>query len=217
MHSHFSFDSLSHPEKIVQQAIKTGLDGIAITDHNVFRIDWTALQRKYPDLIIIPGTEIGTEGVGDILCYFITEEIQTKDPKEVIDQVHKQGGLAVLAHPYHHGRTSDNYPDSIIKQLDAIEVANAHNTIKNKMAAQLAVQFNKPATGGSDAHIISEIGNGQTILDLTKDEARNFDLLKKAIKNSMQAQCKAAPMYSFYFSQMIKYMRRFKLLKQIGT
>ena len=214
MHSYFSFDSLNNPEMIVKQAIKAGLDGIAITDHNVFRIDLPELQKKYPDLIIIPGTEIGTKGVGDILCYFITEEIQTKDPEEVIDQVHKEGGLAVLAHPYHHGRTIENYPSEILNKLDAIEIANAHNTMNNAKAKNLAAQFNKSVTGGSDAHVISEIGNGFTVLDLSKDDAKNQNILKEAIKNSTQAQCIHAPIYSFYFSQMIKYLRRFKFLKQ---
>jgi len=214
MHSYFSFDSLNHPEKIVKTAIKEGLDGIAITDHNVFRIDWDKLQSEYPDLIIIPSTEIGTKGVGDILCYFIQSEITSKDPFEVVAQVHEQGGLAVLAHPFHHGRSIDAYPEDLLELLDGIEIGNAHNIENNPQAELLAEKYSKPFTGGSDAHILSEIGNGYTLLDLTKEEANDESKLKDALLQGKVAQCSTPPYYSFWFSQSIKYCRRFKLLKQ---
>lgn len=214
IHSYYSFDSLSHPEKIAKVAIKKGLNGIAITDHNVFCVDWTALREKYPDLIIIQGSEIGTKGVGDILCYFIESEISSKDPFEVVKQVHEQGGLAVLAHPFHHGRTINSYPAELIEQLDAIETANAHNCVNNKMAEELADRFSKPYTGGSDAHIVSEVGNGYTLLNLNKKDARNEEILKSAILKSYTPECSSASFYSFYFSQMVKYLRKYRLLKQ---
>lgn len=213
MHSYFSFDSLNKPEKIAEKAIKAGLDGIAITDHNVFRIDWPLLQSKFTELIIIPGTEMGTKGVGDILCYFIESEITSKDPYEVVKQVHEQGGIAVLAHPFHHGRTIESYPDKLVELLDAIETANAHNIVNTELAKELADRFSKPCTGGSDAHIISEISNGYTLVNLSKEEARDNEKLKKAILQCYTPQCSSAPVYSFYVSQMIKYCKKFKILK----
>lgn len=214
MHSHFSYDSLSVPEKIVEKAIERGIDGIAITDHNVFRIDWSALQDKYPELIIIPGTEIGTKGVGDILCYFIKEAITSKDPEEVVSQVHSQGGIAVLAHPFHHGRTIEAYPDHILEKLDAIETSNAHNVCNNKRAKEMAQHLGKSQTGGSDAHVLSEIGLGYTLVDSSKTDAGNETKLKLAILKSPETHCSCAPAFSFYFSQSIKYLKRFKVLKQ---
>jgi len=214
MHSYYSFDSLNDPQEIARRALKNGLDGISITDHNVFCIDFQSLQEKYPDLIIIPGTEVGTEAVGDILCYFIKSEITTKDALEVVHQVHEQGGITVLAHPFHHGRTSWVYPDELLKVLDAIETANAHNTANFKQAQELAKRLGKPQTGGSDAHLVSEIGNGITYVNLSKKEAMDKESLKKAILNNCTTKCLAAPFYSFYFSQGVKFLRKIKLINQ---
>ena len=216
IHSHYSFDSLTKPQTIAEQAIKKGLDGIAITDHNVFKIDWGKLQSKYPELIIIRGTEIGTSGVGDILCYFITNAITSKDPFEVIKQTHEQGGFTVLAHPFHHNRIRESYPDKLMKLLDAVETGNSHNIINQKQAIKLANDYSKPCTGGSDAHFPNEIGNGLTLIDISHDEALNIKNLKKALLKGIVQKCTSTPIgvkSSFYLSQAIKYARRFKMLK----
>jgi len=217
IHSHYSFDSMNKPDEIVKTAIKKGLAGIAITDHNVFRIDWENLQNKYPDLIIIPGMEIGTRGVGDILCYFIKDEITTKDPFKVIEQVHEQGGIAVLAHPFHHGRTETEYPDKLMELLDGVEIGNAHNSPNFIKSLELAEKFSIPTTGGSDAHLLSEIGNGGVELEMTRENARNEKRLKQAILNGIVSECETSRFllsYSFTISQSVKYARKIHLLDQ---
>lgn len=214
MHSWYSYDSLNDPKKIAKAARHAGLDGIAITDHNVFRVDWTDLQSSFPDLIIVPGMEIGTKGVGDILCYFIKEEIKSKIPADVIKEVKNQGGISVLAHPYHHGRSLEDYPDELIERLDAIETNNAHNTKNDDAAAELAARFSKPRTAGSDAHFLSEIGCGITFLGISRSEAKNEQTLKKAFLNPIEVRSTPTPAYSFHISQTIKYLKRFKILPQ---
>lgn len=217
IHSYYSFDSLAKPRAIAQQALKKGLDGISITDHNAFKIDWGELKSEFPELIIIPGTEIGTKGVGDILCYFIHKEIRSKDPFEVIKQTHDQGGIAVLAHPFHHNRTLESYPEKLMELLDAVEVGNSHNIGNNELTIELANQYSKPGTGGSDAHFTYEIGNGSTLIDISRNEALNEKNLKKALLKSSAGECKSTPFgvkSSFYLSQSIKYAKRFNILKQ---
>ncbi len=71
MHSYFSFDSLNHPEKIVQHAIKAGLDGIAITDHNSMancKVYEKFAERN--DIKFIYGVEIQSAEEIHILSFF---------------------------------------------------------------------------------------------------------------------------------------------------
>lgn len=213
IHSWFSFDCMNDPERIAFAIKKKKLDGFAITDHNVFRVDFQRLKNCFHDLIIIPGMEIGTE-IGDILVYFIEKEITTKNVTSVIQQAHEQGGIAVLAHPYH--RKTVEYPDEILLQIDGIETANPHNVPeKSQKARALALQYNKSAFCGSDAHFLYEIGSGYTSVDIDKKEAQEYNSLKKALFAPTQTECfpyNSLP--SFIVSQSIKYARRFGLLKQ---
>ena len=217
IHSHYSFDSLTKPPAIAEQALKKGLDGIAITDHNVFKINWQKLKSEHPELIIIPGIEVGTTGVGDILCYFIKKEITSKDPFEVIKQTHEQGGIAVLAHPFHHNRTLESYSDELMELLDAVETGNSHNVVNYEKSIALASRYSKPCTGGSDAHFANEIGNGLTLVDISNDEAHSEEKLKKALLKGTVEKCTSTTIgvkFSFCLSQAIKYAKRLKMLKQ---
>jgi len=205
VHSWHSFDSLSSPEAIAETAREKGLDGFSITDHNVFRVDYAPLMQKYPDLVMIPGMEIGTE-LGDILLYFIKDEIRTRKAEEAIDLAHEQGGIAILAHPYH--RKHYDYPEAVLKKLDGIETRNSHNVENSKIADELGRKCGKCITGGSDAHFLFEIGNGFTLVDLDKSNAFDMQKLKEAFLKNASPDCVKGPSWTFLGSQMIKYAKR---------
>ena len=40
IHTKYSYDSLMEPDKIIRNAVKRGLDGIVICDHNTIRGGW---------------------------------------------------------------------------------------------------------------------------------------------------------------------------------
>ncbi|HCE44151.1 MAG TPA: hypothetical protein DET40_11430 [Lentisphaeria bacterium] len=205
VHSYHSYDSISSPEAIAETARRKGLNGFSITDHNVFRVDYVQLRQKYPDMIMIPGMEIGTE-FGDMLLYFIKDEIKTRKAEDVIDLAHEQGGIAVLAHPYH--RRHYDYPEAILKKLDGIETRNAHNIENSKIADDLGGKCGKCITGGSDAHFLFEIGNGFTLVDFDKSKAVDLQELKEAFIKSASPDCIKGPSWTFVVSQMIKYAKR---------
>ena len=209
VHSYYSFDCLSSPENIAETAVRKGLDGFSITDHNVFRADWDALRRKFPGLIIVPGMEIGTD-LGDILLYFAEEEIRTRKAEEVVDAIHVQGGIAVLAHPFHRRRY--DYPQSFLEKLDGIETRNSHNFENSALCDELGRKCGKCITGGSDAHFLSEIGNGYTVVEIDRDAASDMEVLKAALlRNTAEPFCRAGPSWNFFASQMIKYSKRLGL------
>jgi predicted metal-dependent phosphoesterase TrpH len=176
IHTKFSYDSLSDIEAILCKAKESGLDGIAITDHDVFSsYDIPGLETKY-GLWIIPGVELCTD-IGDILGLFISNKINIKDSSKAIDEIHNQGGLAILAHPYKRIR---EYPIDVLKKLDAIEQVNSrwvdlqkHNDIKK---VDMILSMVPGRTAGSDSHFVFEIGNAylETTFLTYKNELREI-------------------------------------------
>ena len=81
----------------------------------------------------------------------------------------KAGGFIIVAHPFRGfltfgigklGLTPEKAMERpLFKYVDAVEVMNCKVTKKeNKFAAKVAEGLNLPATGGSDAHEVSEVG-----------------------------------------------------------
>lgn len=183
IHSIYSYDSLSKIEDIIKVAINKNLSGIAITDHNEIKGALKAKKIVKREIEIIVGEEINTNE-GQILALFIQEKINEKDLLNVLDNIHSQDGLAILPHPTSF--RNKKLLRKILKEkelrnrINAIEVFNARNIFSkdNEKAYTIAKKEKFSMTGGSDAHTISEIGSGRTII-------KNFgiDNLKKAILN----------------------------------
>lgn len=167
VHTTHSPCGFSPVREVILTAKKRGLDGIAITDHN--KMSAIKEAKKIADqvgLLLIPGEEITTTH-GHMLALNIKKTIKKGlSPEETIKRIHKQGGLAIAAHPYafifHHQSLRDKIKEL---DLDAIEVFNSANLIENKKALQVANELNKVQVAGSDAHILSEIGRSYTIAD----------------------------------------------------
>jgi len=200
VHSKYSFDSLMKVDKIIKIAIRRGLNGIAITDHNTMEGIFKAVKaNKNHEFKIIPASEISTN-IGDIIGYFITDEIKYKDALEVIDEIKGQGGIAVLAHPYKRMRT---YPAQLIEKLDAIEGFNARieNKTRLKKAWELAKKHRLPMTAGSDAHFYFEIGHGMSIFR----NASDLEGIKKKIRQGeIKMMGTLSPPYAETLSQVIR-------------
>lgn len=160
LHSKYSFDCLLCPANIVRRAKKKGLNTIAITDHNTIR---GALEAKAinldPNFSVIIGSEIETDQ-GDIIGLFLTQEIESRKCLEVIAEIHEQGGIAVLPHPYKVHKLDDQ----LLNLVDVIEISNAKDSLENdQKARKLAEKYHKPMIVGSDAHFLSQIGKNRNI------------------------------------------------------
>lgn len=101
-HAHTRFaDGFLSPFDLVIQARRRGLDALAITDHNILfpALIGRFYARHFGGPTILTGEEITTRdyhvhGVG------IEERIDASLPLEqVIDEVHRQGGVMIAAHP----------------------------------------------------------------------------------------------------------------------
>jgi len=156
MHSHYSFDSLMHPKKLCRRAKKIGLSAIAITDHNTIQGSFKASEyAKDNNLIVIKGSEV-TTNLGDVIGLFISEEIKSREFYDVISEIHDQNGLVYLPHPYASHTKLDQMD---IKKFDVIEAINGRKLQwQNEKAVELVKTHGKIGLGGSDAHILFQLG-----------------------------------------------------------
>ncbi len=176
-HTHHSADSPTQPRALVAAALRVGLDGIAVTDHmTVAGARETARAAEGTPLAVIIGAEYSTD-TGHVLGLFLREEIRlSKAPRwpwrEVLEAIHAQGGVAVLAHPTRSWRVVD--PEALAA-MDGVEIFNARAEWSrfpqaNPQARELWAQARRRRpglfpTGGSDAHFPGEVGHGRTGLD----------------------------------------------------
>lgn len=185
-HTKYSYDASSSIESIIAQGKKTGLDGVAITDHENTDGWKEAIELgKKHNFLIVLGEEMKTTK-GDVLGLFLKEKIDgyKKDPRWVMEEIKKQGGLVVIPHPFHG---SEGFKDDITKYLDlvgAIEVFNARKpgTSPDKKAMEFAKEHNLGMTGGSDSHYYKGIGYTYTEFDGTTDEELKRAILNKQTK-----------------------------------
>jgi len=176
IHSLYSPDSRSRPERIVKRALERELGAIAVTDHGSWK-GWLETSKISPEeLLVVPGAELKTER-GDLLALFVREEIRTNIYAEAVDAIHNQGGLAIVPHP---GVSSRIRKDDI-SIADGLEIFNATISEKaNAKAVLLAKELGKPGIASSDAHLITEIGNGATrVPTCTSIEELQHELLRK--------------------------------------
>lgn len=196
IHSEESPDGITSVERIVDNARDCGLDGISITDHDYYDSERQRHLRETTDLIVVPGQEV-TTNQGHVLAYFIDEEIESfRDASDVVEDIHDQNGLAVMAHPF---RLRENYPDHYFELFDAIEVFNGRSgdpddsTSPNYYTRQVVEHNDITAvTGGSDSHVPWTVGNGVTELTAKSD----LSAIREAILNG-GAKAYGDPSYNF--------------------
>lgn len=177
LHSSHSPDSFLSVDRLLRTARERDLDGVAITDHDSFAGSRAALDRNPDDLLVVPGMEVGTE-YGDVLALGLEEPVESRRFRGVADEVARQDGVLVLAHPF---RKQTEYPDSVLDRVDAVEGLNARSRPStNARARGLGTDSQLPTTGSSDAHLWFEVGAGRTTTDRT---ITDIDDLTAAIRD----------------------------------
>ena len=159
LHSRWSHDSSTSLDELVDRCREAGLDHIALTDHNTAE-GALELHRRHPDLAIV-GEEVRTTE-GEVVALFIERSIaRGLRPERALDEIHEQGGLTYLAHPFDRYRASWA-PHRVVElaaRIDIIEVYNAWSSARdNEAARRMCTELDKVAASGSDAHHPRELG-----------------------------------------------------------
>lgn len=150
-------------EDAVIKAIKSGISGIAICNHNR-RFSLTELPKGIEERLnivinpmtscnnafyIIPGIENSTKA-GHVLTLYFSEE----------------NTISILAHPFEQSSDYSERSNCILSSgvpFDLVECGSGRANYKNKSACEMAKRFaeenNLSICAGSDAHFDHEIGN----------------------------------------------------------
>jgi predicted metal-dependent phosphoesterase TrpH len=138
VHSSFSYDSRTDLADIALRARREGYRCVLMSEHNntldQSRVDaLTARCAELSDgnLLIIPGLELAFDNnCVHLLAYGIRRYIGSVGEactfKSLVDQIHEQGGLAVLAHPSHKDACS-RVDAADLERVDGIEIWNVKN------------------------------------------------------------------------------------------
>ena len=161
VHTSRSTDAFTPPEQLRTICRERGLDGLAITDHNVLA------QDLDDELVILPGIEISSRD-GHIIGLGLSDAIpRGLSPDETIRRIRDQNGVSIIPHPYDLFRSSVR-PHLLTVRPDAIEVINSSSFLHSvtwKRARKFAERENYPMTAGSDSHIPKTIGRAYTEIE----------------------------------------------------
>ena len=179
IHSYHSPDGVMPLSEIATRAREAGLHGVAVCDHN-HTLPEDEYRAEFPGLLLIPGVEVSTDA-GHLLGWFVTEPVRARTLPEAVAEIHAQGGIAVLAHPFEHMKSPER-AEYAAEYVDGIEVWNSRAERKNRkanaMAAAFAAAHGLRGFAGSDAHTPREIGNGVTVVQA---DALTADAVKAAL------------------------------------
>ncbi len=173
-HSHGSPDG-SLVATDYKAALASGLDFIAITDHD--SIDAAQKIRKQLGPKIIIGQEVTTTD-GEIIGLFLSKKVEPKlSAKETAVAIKQQGGLVYIPHPFETVRKGlpKTVLDDISVLVDIVEVFNGRALFQNKgpQAATWARLHGKQVAASSDAHGKKGLGSCYTTIAKTPD-AKNL-------------------------------------------
>jgi predicted metal-dependent phosphoesterase TrpH len=182
-HSVASHDGRDPVERLLERAAAAGLDGLAVTDHDVLDASRRAASLA-PDygLVGIVGMEVSS-AAGHVLALGVEEPIPAGlGFEETVERIREAGGLAVVPHPFQRSRHGAGASVSArrLATVDAVEVYNSRllTGLANRRARAFAAANGLPMTAGSDAHVAEMVGRSVTRVDA---EERTPDAVLDAV------------------------------------
>ncbi|MDO8751003.1 MAG: PHP domain-containing protein [Dehalococcoidia bacterium] len=161
MHTYFSRDCATPMERLVDRCVLSGVNCIAVTDHNT--IQGAMTMKEMAPLTVIVGEEIKTAD-GDIIGLFLNEEVPPGlTAFATARRIRAQGALVSIPHPFDWFRSSVIRPDAledILPLADIVEGFNARNILpqSDRKAMALAEKHGLAVSAVSDAHTEREVG-----------------------------------------------------------
>jgi hypothetical protein len=153
MHTVYSDGRYTHAG-IAQAALKSGLDGVIVTDHNVFV---SGPQGYYQEgerrVLLLVGEEIHDQArqpqKSHLLVFGAGRELSTlaDDTQRLLDAVRRTGGLAFIAHPVDPAAPSVHendisWVDWQVQGFTGLELWNGFSEFKSRIKSRLhAIYF----------------------------------------------------------------------------
>jgi len=166
MHTSWSHDCSIEVPELLDHAESVGLGAIAVTDHNRFGGAREAVElARRRDLVVIPGEEVKTDGQGEVIGLFLSDEIpRGLSFADTIAAIRAQDGLVYLPHPFdrRHAIPDARTLHRHLADIDVFEVYNARLIREsfNDEALRFARKYDLTMGAGSDAHVLLGVGAG---------------------------------------------------------
>jgi predicted metal-dependent phosphoesterase TrpH len=205
VHTNYSKCSLLKPAEIEGIALKRGLDGVAITDHNTIE-GALEVYKQAKKIKVIIGEEIKTTQ-GEITGYFLKEKIPPfLSPEETVKEIRKQGGLISIPHPFDRLRSSrikTEALEKILPDLDMIEDFNSRDILTGPDFGLIkkACQMGAVSVAASDAHLRVEVGRSY----ITMEDFETAEDFLKNLKGMMPVKRKS-PLWVHLVTKVLKLM-----------
>lgn len=205
IHSNHSSDSNLSVDDILRQAVKRGLAGIAICDHNTVEGSLHGKRRAEElnlPLLVLSGVEVSTTR-GHLIILGIKENIQPElSPEETIKIAHQKRAVVVAVHPFK--ARSIGSVDGL--EVDAIETFNSRCIFGENLKAKIMAQaLGRPEVGGSDSHILATIGLGYTEIEADPSEE---DVLSAIRAGKTRSGGEVAPLYVVLIQVLRGFLRK---------
>lgn len=179
VHSSASRDGKGTLRELAETAKERGLDGFAITDHNVLP-DMEELQQVATDtgVLIIPGAEWSTIE-GHLISLSGPKLEEGTAMADAIATIQAGGGIAIPSHPL---RLLTGAGPTVLSKLN-ISLVEGRNGRDRKLVQEntmaLADKLGLATTGGTDAHWITDIGTAYTLVDAEPTLESVLDALRE--------------------------------------
>jgi hypothetical protein len=179
VHTTYSKDSIITPKELVYYAKRSGLNAVAVTDHNSIE-GALKIAKENVDFLIIPGTEVSSLN-GHIVALNVTKRIpRDLGADETVELIHKAGGIAIACHPF--AWLKGSVGKHVTSKFDAVEALNASAFpfgLASKKAVNLAERLGLPKVAGTDAHYGPVIGRAYTLIDAEPNVESVVDAIVK--------------------------------------
>jgi predicted metal-dependent phosphoesterase TrpH len=178
IHTRFSRDSILSEDKFIRLALERGLTHVAVTNHN--NVEGAIAVREHAnelgvadELHVILGEEVSTSD-GEVVGLFLQRTIpRGLSAEETADEIHAQGGLVSIPHPFDPFRASHIREVPLTRlaeggKIDAVEIFNSRVTFQrhNLQAAEFAARYGIPGIAASDSHAGYEVAMSTNVLPL---------------------------------------------------
>lgn len=181
-------ESYTQPEEAVGEALRKGLDAVAISNHDAAG-DSLRLASARPESVIA-ACEYRVYGGRGHHAHVVVLGITERHHQRLLLERHRgigrftglarsEGLVCFLAHPAwvvpSGGAGKETLRPPIVcewlEHFDLVETLNGHSPAENEVASGLARYFDKARVGGSDAHEVSSVGMCWTEADADSVES----------------------------------------------
>jgi predicted metal-dependent phosphoesterase TrpH len=174
----YSDCSISSADEMCQRAVDSGLAGIALTEHDLWRppSEIKELEQRFPELTIMRGMEHSCPE-GHFLVFLPNPENGDIpawcSALDLIPLVHNYGGIVIWAHPFRFNSKRPSWLKHA--QPDGMEIASSNmDRQAEAMAKKIAAKKNILTFRNSDAHDAFIVGRYGNELDIELTSVEDF-------------------------------------------